>query len=87
MTDRELLQMALDTLRHLCLHSRAVQGYDGEQVQSGIDALKARLAEPEILPGQMIELTAAEVKILRRASLNDRQFAEMIQAKLRDKNS
>ena len=47
MTDRELLQQALDTLRHLCLHSRAVQGYDGEQVQSGIDALKARLAQTE----------------------------------------
>lgn len=47
MTDRELLQQALDTLRHLCLHSRAVQGYDGEKVQSGIDALKSRLAQPE----------------------------------------
>ena len=47
MTDRELLQMALDALRHLCLYTRAIKGYDGEQVQTAIDALKARLAQPE----------------------------------------
>ena len=47
MTDRELLQMALDALRHLCLHTAAIRGYDGEQVQTAIDALKARLAQPE----------------------------------------
>jgi hypothetical protein len=47
MTDRELLQQALDALRHLCLHTAAIRGYDGEQVQTAIDALKARLAQPE----------------------------------------
>jgi hypothetical protein len=47
MTDRELLQQTLDTLRHLCLHTRAIKGYDGEQIQTAIDALKARLAQPE----------------------------------------
>lgn len=47
MTDRELLQQALDALKHLCLHSAATRGYDGEQVQTAIDALKARLAQPE----------------------------------------
>jgi hypothetical protein len=47
MTDRELLQMALEALRHLCLYTRAIKGYDGEQVQTAIDALKARLAQPE----------------------------------------
>jgi hypothetical protein len=50
MTDRELLQMALDALKHLCLHSAAIKGYDGEQVQPAIDALKARLAQPEQEP-------------------------------------
>jgi hypothetical protein len=39
--------MALDALRHLCLHTAAIRGYDGEQVQTAIDALKARLAQPE----------------------------------------
>ena len=47
MSDRELLQQALDALKHLCLHSAAIKGYDGEQVQTAIDALKARLAQPE----------------------------------------
>jgi hypothetical protein len=46
-TDRELLQQALDALKHLCLHSAAIKGYDGEQVQTAIVALRARLAQPE----------------------------------------
>jgi hypothetical protein len=50
MTDRELLQQALNALKHLCLHSAAIRGYDGEQVQTAIDALKARLAQPEPEP-------------------------------------
>ena len=32
------------------------------------------------------ELTATEIKLLRRAATNDRQFAELIQAKLKEKN-
>lgn len=78
MTDRQILQWAFNALS---------DGYEGARLHDVLAVLRDRLAEPEILPGQMIELTAAEVKILRRASLNDRQFAEMIQAKLRDKNS
>ena len=50
MTDRELLQQALDALKHLCLHSAAIKGYDGEQVQTAIDALRARLAQPKQEP-------------------------------------
>jgi len=49
-TDRELLQQALDALKHLCLHSAAIKGYDGEQVQTAIVALRARLAQPEPEP-------------------------------------
>jgi len=47
MTDRELMQQALNALKHLCLHSAAIKGYDGEQVQTAIDALRSRLAQPE----------------------------------------
>ena len=47
MSDRELLQQALDALKHLCLHSAAIKGYDGEQVQTAIDALRARLSQPK----------------------------------------
>lgn len=32
------------------------------------------------------ELTATEIKILRNAATNDRQFAELIQAKSKEKN-
>lgn len=32
-------------------------------------------------------LTAGEIKILRRAATNDREFAELLSAKLREKNN
>ena len=63
MTDRELLQQALDTLRHLCLHTRAVKGYDGEQIQTAIDVLKARLAQPEPEPFEYWNAVEGWVKI------------------------
>ena len=47
MTDRELMQQALDALKHLCLYSMAIEGYDREKVQPPINALKKRLAQPE----------------------------------------
>lgn len=47
MTDKELLQQALDALKHLCLHTSAIKGYDGHKVQPAIKAIKARLAQPE----------------------------------------
>nr|AMP48329.1 hypothetical protein [uncultured bacterium] len=47
MTDRELMQQALDALKHLCLYTMAIEGYDREKVQPPINALKKRLAQPE----------------------------------------
>jgi hypothetical protein len=44
---REEAQQVLDALKHLCLHSRAIAGYDGEKVQPPIDMLKAKLKQPE----------------------------------------
>lgn len=35
---------------------------------------------------EWINLTATEIKILRRAANNDREFAELVQAKLKEKN-
>ncbi len=35
---------------------------------------------------EWVDLTATEIKLLRRAANNDRQFAELIQAKLKEKN-
>lgn len=36
---------------------------------------------------EWINLTATEIKILRRAANNDREFAELVQAKLKEKNN
>jgi hypothetical protein len=44
------MQMALSALKHLCLHTSAIKGYDGEQVQTACDALRACLAQPEPEP-------------------------------------
>lgn len=63
MTDHELLQQALNALKHLCLHSAAIKGYDGEQVQTAIDALKARLAQPEPEPFEYWNAVEGWVKI------------------------
>jgi hypothetical protein len=63
MTDLELLQQALDALKHLCLHSASIRGYDGEQVQTVIDALKARLAKPEPEPFEYWNAVEGWVKI------------------------
>jgi hypothetical protein len=44
---REEAQQMLDALKHLCLHTAAIAGYDGEKVQPPIDMLKAKLKQPE----------------------------------------
>jgi hypothetical protein len=36
---------------------------------------------------EWVGLTATEIKLLRRAANNDREFAELVQAKLKDKNT
>jgi uncharacterized coiled-coil DUF342 family protein len=108
---REEAQQVLDALKHLCLHSRAIAGYDGEKVQPPIDMLKAKLKQPEnefnpdwdeleackeCLREYMAEikklkkewqsLTTAETKALWNATKKPAEFAEMLQAKLREKN-
>lgn len=36
---------------------------------------------------EWVDLTATEIKILRRYATNDRQFAELIQAQFKEKNT
>ena len=36
---------------------------------------------------EWVDLTATEIKLLRRAANNDREFAELLQAKLKEKNT
>ena len=44
---REEAQQVLDALKHLCLHTAAIKGYDAHKVQPPIDMLKAKLKQPE----------------------------------------
>ena len=82
MTDRELLQQALDALKHLCLHSAAIKGYDGEQVQTAIDALRARLEEPE---QKWVGLTDEDMhELIRRFARYE--LIRAVEAKLKEKN-
>ena len=91
MNDRQIMQWAFDALS---------QGYEGGRLHDVLAVLHDRLAEPPCKAGasctnkceqcsvrEWINLSAADIKLMRRASTNDRQFAEMIQAKLRNKNS
>lgn len=41
---------------------------------------------PLYIKKEWVDLTATEIKILRRAATNDRQFADLIQAKIKEKN-
>lgn len=53
---REVMQMALSALKHLCMHTSAIKGYDGKQVQTACDALRACLAQPEQYDQTELEL-------------------------------
>jgi len=44
---REEAQELLDALKHLCLYTAAIKGYDAHKVQPPIDMLKAKLKQPE----------------------------------------
>ncbi len=44
---REEAQELLDALKHLCLYTAAIKGYDGHKVQPPINMLDAKLKHPE----------------------------------------
>jgi len=89
MNDRELMQQALDTLKHLCLHSRAIAGYDGETVQSGVNAIKKRLARTD---REWQGLTDEDIKEIigpwgaTPIKGYTRKLFDQIEAKLKEKN-
>jgi hypothetical protein len=78
MTDRELMQQALEAL---------VYRWDGCPAdESLISKLNDRLAQPEPQP-EWKNLTSAEIKVLWLAANNKAEFADLLQAKLREKNT
>lgn len=80
MTDRELLQQALD----------ALQGnWRTDESDKAIEALRARLAQPE---KEWVGLTDAEVEKVffdmgQFAKIDLKTFARAIEAKLKEKNT
>ena len=45
---REEAQELLDALKHLCLYTAAIKGYNGHKVQPPINMLKAKLKQPDV---------------------------------------
>lgn len=99
MTDRELLQQALDALNNyvgvvkseLNEHSWDTKIVDaGKPAREAIEAIKARLAKPE---KEWAGLTDEEVKILTTQNRTDfsrppyEEFYRAIEAKLKEKNT
>jgi hypothetical protein len=98
MTDKELLQQALDALNNyvgvvkseLNEHSWDTKIVDaGKPAREAIEAIKARLAKPE---KEWVGLTDAEVEKVffdmgQFAKIDLKTFARAIEAKLKEKNS
>ena len=99
MTDKELLQQALDALNNyvgvvkseLNEHSWDTKIVDaGKPAREAIEAIKARLAKPE---KEWVGLTDEEVKILTTQNRTDfsrppyEEFYRAIEAKLKEKNT
>lgn len=72
MTEEEFMQKSEDALKRLT------------EMDATMDIIRAQLAQPK---REWVDLTATEIKLLRRAAANDREFAELVQAKLKEKNT
>jgi hypothetical protein len=109
MTDRELMQQALDALEEV--NSKGYQSCWKGAFNPEIKLLRARLAQPEPEPmaysdivsdggldprnkfdtappqREWKNLTSAEIKVLWMAANNKAEFADLLQSKLREKNT
>lgn len=72
MTDLELLREALDALKRL------------NEMDATMDIIRAKLAQPKL---EWIDLTPTDIKLLRRAANNDKEFAALLIAKFKEKNT
>ena len=98
--DRPLcIKAQRDQLREKMFSEQAVKTYEQEPQETISKWIKANTEHRQwcICPkcsyqaprfkDEWVGLTATEIKILRRAANNDREFAELVQAKLKDKNT
>lgn len=81
MTDRELLQRALDALVSL---ASDIDGNLTNKEEHTIEALRKRLSESE---REWKGLTTAERKALWNVTKKPSEFGEMVEAKLKEKNT
>lgn len=72
MTEKEFIQQAEDALKRLT------------EMDATMDIIRARLAQPK---REWIDLTPTEIKLLRRAANNDREFAALLIARFKEKNN
>ena len=81
MTDRELLQQALDAMNNV-----KDMAWDSDSVAGRklIEAIRTRLAQPE---KEWIGLTDDEIKNSMRGHNTQVEFARAIEAKLKEKNT
>ena len=98
--DRPLcIKAQRDELREKMFSEQAVKTYEQEPQETISKWIKANTEHRQwyICPkcsyqaprfkDEWVGLTATEIKILRRAANNDREFAELLQAKLKEKNT
>jgi hypothetical protein len=85
---REEAQQVLDALADAawCVQHNNLPPDDGHDWDKEIELLRARLSAPELGP-QWKGLSTAETKALWNATKKPTEFAEMLQAKLKEKNA
>ena len=84
---REEAQQVLDVLNDVRYRIEFGQMNLSDDTDAAIETLRARLSAPEPEPVAWKELTTAECKMLWRISEGPRNFAEMLQGILKEKNA